>query len=92
LFSNVSNGLKKFEFRPFSVPNYNKLVGKVSCIDWNALVRPANVNLSFELFTEKINALYCECFPVKVKYLSEKRLSKPWLFSFILSQIPVKII
>ena len=72
LFPNVSNELGKIEFQPFSIPSYEKLVAKVRSIDWNALVRLTIVDMSFHLFIDIINALYCKCFPVKVKYLSKK--------------------
>ena len=41
-------------------------------------------------FISNLNGLYMESFPLKTKYVSSKRLSKPWLSSGILNSIKTK--
>ena len=86
----IKNEFKKIEFRPFSLSNFNSLTSKISSTNWNFLFTSGDVHSAFQLFTDTINKLYCECFPLKIKYLSTKRLSKPWLSSHILYQIKLK--
>lgn len=50
----------------------------------------ADVDMAVAEFESKLNALYCQCFPLKVKRLSVKRISKPWLTSGILKSIKTK--
>ena len=51
---------------------------------------PENVSTDTEKFCETLNTLYCRYFPLKIKYISTKRLSKPWLSSAILNSIKTK--
>ena len=37
-----------------------------------------------------LDVIYCRCFPMKVKYVSAKRLDKPWITSGILRSIRTK--
>ena len=43
-----------------------------------------------EQFVNILDSLYCDCFPLKFKYLSAKRLKKPWITSSILKSIKTK--
>ena len=45
---------------------------------------------SVAVFEQTLNDLYCSCFPLRVKYISIKRLQKPWLTPFILKAIKTK--
>ena len=38
----------------------------------------------------KLQDLYHECFPLKTKYLSEKRLLNPWISQAVLNSIKFK--
>ena len=51
---------------------------------------PENVSTDTEQFCETLNTLYCRYFPLKIKDISTKRLSKPWLLSAILKSIRTK--
>ena len=75
------------ETRPYSEYNQNLLIEKLNATNWNALLNFDNVNDCFDEFNEHLNDLYCQCFPKKVKTISQKRLSKPW----ITSEIKLKI-
>ena len=41
-------------------------------------------------FNDAVNSLYCDVFPLKVKYLSMKRLNKPWLTSGLIKSIKIR--
>ena len=43
-----------------------------------------------EYFINKLDKFYCQCFPIRVKYVSYKRLEKPWISSGILKSIKSK--
>ena len=49
-----------------------------------------DVNVDTAKLISDINALYVKCFPSKVKYISSKRLSKPWISTGILNSIKTK--
>ena len=68
----------KIEFRPFTQSNFNKFCDELSRTDW-VFDDASLVNNNTEYFITKLNKIYCRCFPLKIKYISYKRLSKPWL-------------
>ena len=39
------------------------------------------------MFIEKLDEIYCRCFPLRVKYVSCKRINKPWLSGALLKSI-----
>ena len=43
------------------------------------IIENDDVNLYAENFVNAMNDIYCKSFPVKIKYISKKRLNKPWL-------------
>ena len=49
-----------------------------------------DVNVVFDAFSENINNIYSNYFPIKVKYISTKRICKPWLTTEILKSIRKK--
>ena len=81
--------LKKIQFRPFSEQKLNLLKTRLSAYAWDTLI-DENINESWKRFLEKLNNLYCSCFPLKTKFISDKRLSKPWLTTQIKQQIKEK--
>ena len=85
-----TNVFRKFEFRPYSERNFDQLVSKIEQINWDAVICSTDVGVSFRAFIYLINGLYTKCFPLKITFLSEKRLSKPWLTPFIICQIKLK--
>ena len=80
---------RKVQFRPYSTQNFENLCSKLSNFDWN-LIFNANVNISWDTFIEKINNSYCNTFSKKTKFISTKRISKPWISSYILTLIKRK--
>ena len=85
-----ANLFRKIQFRSFSQSNLNSLISSVSNIDWDTLFSSEDVDTNVKIFTKTLNDAYCKFFPIKTKYLSEKRLSKPWLTTHILQMIKTK--
>ena len=54
------------------------------------IIENDDVNLYAENFVNAMNDIYCKSFPVKIKYISKKRLNKPWLTPPILKLIKAK--
>ena len=64
--------------RPFSDDSLGILASKLLRVDWNIL-NELNCDVGTETFCKILNDLYCQSFPVKIKYISKKRSEKPWI-------------
>ena len=80
---------KKIQFRYFDDSCMENLLCDISALDWNDIFCD-NINLSMAKFEEVINYLYCKNSSLKTKYISYKRLSKPWMTSAIFNSIKTK--
>jgi len=49
-----------------------------------------DIDLLVESFQDLVNKIYCRSFPLKIKFLSRKRLSNPWLSDDLLARIKLK--
>ena len=49
-----------------------------------------DLNLSIEKFLDTVDCIYKRFFPLKVKFISSKRMNKPWLSREILKMIKTK--
>ena len=71
-----------FKSRPFSQNNLDLLISDLRNTNWaSILCNEQNImdpNEACMNFTNHLNKTYCKYFPLKIKYMSEKRLSKPW--------------
>ena len=83
----VNNSIR-VQFRDHSRSNIDLFTDACGKIDWNILTN--DVNGDTRIFAETIDKLYRKYFPLKIKYLSQKRLEKPWLTPAILKSIKVK--
>ena len=54
------------------------------------LLYSQDVNVNFNIFIDKLHELYSECFPLKAKYISEKRLNNPWITANVIKSIKTK--
>ncbi len=61
-----------------------------STVNWNELLSSKNVDTNFDNFLNKINEIFNSCFPIQTKYVSEKRLNKPWISQALLTSIKTK--
>ena len=82
------NELVRTEFRIHSQDNIDFFVSE--CSKLNLRFSECDVDQYILKFDDAINNLYRRCFPVKVKYVSKKRLNKPWLTSSLFNQIKTK--
>ena len=49
-----------------------------------------DINATTSKLISDLNLLYTNCFPVKIKYITQKRLCKPWITAGILTSIKTK--
>ena len=77
--SPVNESLRKITFRPFEEKNLDLLSDILAEFDWDSIMVGNDVNFLWEAFISKLNDLYCSCFPIKIKFISQKRISKPWV-------------
>ena len=63
---------------------------KISAFDWSLLSTFTNLNQATAFVLGIIDKLYCESFPLKLKFVGRKRLRKPWLSSEIMMMIKKK--
>ena len=76
--------------RPFKQNYFDSLRQKIIHTNWNNLININNINTTFENFISHINKLYCESFPIKIKYVTNKRQDKPWISKEIKNLINLK--
>ena len=79
----------KIAYRPIDEEKLSMFITQLELLNWDNLLN-SDVNESYETFTTTINNLYCEIFPLKIKYISENRFNKPWLTSDLLNLIKTK--
>ena len=46
-------------------------------------MQDGNVDASWNAFQTKLDALYCETFPKKTKFVSSRKLEKPWITNYV---------
>ena len=86
----LTDKLTEIKTRPFSDQNLNSLKHKIVSTDWSIIYNNLDCNKSCTNFIELINKLYIQSFPLKTKFISAKRLSKPWLSNYLKKQINLK--
>ena len=83
------NSKIKITFRDKSIDNVKRLKEELAVFDWN-LDQFGDLNDKVNYFNSMLNKLYTKHCPLKIKYISEKRLRKPWITSDILEHIRLK--
>lgn len=85
-----ANNLIKITFRDHSARNKEFFTARIKNL-YPPVSDHSSCNVpNIDTFTTKLNNLYCKCFPLKTKFLSTKRLSKPWLTGTVLKTIQDK--
>ena len=79
----------KITFRDTSNINKISFLNEISSVDWDAL-QNNDVSIFTENFLSKINNIYTKNFPIRTKFLTKKRLNKPWLNREILNLTKAK--
>ena len=70
--------------RPVTDASMEKLTNDLLNTDWNRLNftdnnSPADIHISCQQFISYLDSTYCKNFPLKIKYLSQKRLINRWV-------------
>ena len=81
---------QKVQFRPFKAENLDKLRNSLAMLDWDELNHISCPNARWKFFIDKIDETYCNCFPKKTKFISIKRINKPWLSPRLINLIKRK--
>ena len=88
-YKNSINDKIKVSFRDHS-PSFLRLFKQsLSAVDWDSALESYSGD-RVKGFCDIVGEIYCNCFPLRVKYISSKRLLKPWLTSGILKSIRTK--
>ena len=79
-----NNKMRCIKTRPFSDKNLSSLKSELNNMNWDELFNHENginrnVDEVCETLIANLDTIYCKHFPIKVKYISDKRLGKPWL-------------
>ena len=67
----------KIQFRPIKQLYIDNLIREVDLIDWGLIFDHGDVSSKTDKFIDKLNQIYCKTFPLKVKYISQKRINSP---------------
>ena len=78
----------KVSFRLHLPEFVDKFAQQISSISWE--VQPGTISQKFLLFNELCNTAYRTCFPLKTKFISIKRIQKPWIDATIFQIIKTK--
>ena len=84
-----TNHKVKLSFRSHKIVNLNNFYRDLSLVDWPEIFT-GSLNEKVQRFSDKLNQLYFSNFPIMTKFISVKRLNKPWLSSAILKSIKTK--
>lgn len=77
-----SRSTTKISFRQDCEQNRNKLKLALEAYDWSSL-KSNDLDLYVSNFATVLSTLYCDSFPLKVKYVSIKQACNPWITSEI---------
>ena len=58
--------------------------------DWGFVANIDDIDRQFSVFQEYVNSKYCDCFPLKIKYVTDKRKRKPWISESTMAKIKLK--
>lgn len=80
----------KLKFRNFSETNKEKFKADSDRLFHNFVLSNTNVNEATDELVNKINSITNSYFPIKTKYISQKRFDMPWLTPSICKCINIK--
>ena len=86
---NKTQKLHKISFRSMTKGNKETFANKIGAIDWSSLLT-LDLNTNFNIFLEKLHEIYNESFPLKTKFICEKRLNNPWITQAVINSIRTK--
>ena len=89
--NNKRQELQKITFRDKNPNNADIFYTLVQNHDWSRVLNSTrNVSERMELFISELNGIYNSCFPIRSKFISLKRISKPWLSQNLYNLIKAK--
>ena len=74
-------------FRHVDELGMQKFESGLRCVSWSF---SDDINESTPQFIRKLNDIYYSSFPIEIKFVTAKRLSKPWLSKAILNSVKTK--
>ena len=80
----------KIQFRPIEQQYIDNFIREVDHIDWGLIFDHGDISSKTDKFINKLNQIYCKTFPLKIKYISQKRINNPWLTPVIKAMIKEK--
>ena len=80
------NAKTKITFRLVNSANKDKFSHMLRNLNLDS-VRDRNINIFTDALISRINEIYCTCFPLKIKYISNKQINNPWVDRSILNLI-----
>ena len=80
----------KITFRLHNEATLSNFEAKIEQTNWNFIANIEDVNDQFLAFQEFLNSMYQDCFPLKTKYIGNKRKNKPWITESTMDNIKMK--
>ena len=81
------NEIKKVYFRDFSIKNKQDFINKINDSDWLCYNKTCSVDSNVDNLMKNLYDVYNECFQIRMKQVSKKRLSSPWLSKGVMCPI-----
>ena len=85
-----TNQKNKISFRLINDQNLLNFETIMTQTDWGFVANIDDIDRQFSVFQEYVNSKYCDCFPLKIKYVTDKRKSKPWISESTMAKIKLK--
>ena len=79
----------KLSFRPYNDEKLRNLIFLIDSFNWNDIIS-LDIDIYMQNFINKLNSLYQNCFPIKVKFVTSRSYNSPWITPEILSLIRYK--
>ena len=79
------------KFRIFDEVNQDEFVRNIALVMWEEILMEPDVNSNFDNFFTIFERNYINCFPLKTKMISSRRIDKPWLSNGLITSIKKKI-
>ena len=88
-YGNSRNFVKVLTFRDMSLPNKKRFINEITLVNWNDVVSytTSSVDENTNSVVKVLENIYNECFPIKRKQYSSKRIENPWVTEGILNSI-----
>ena len=78
------------KFRIFNDANEQKFTRSLAHILWEEILIEENIDKNFDTFLNLFTKIYNDCFPIATKTISNKRFTKPWMSSGLLTSVKMK--